>query len=226
MDAADELLVFKYDAFKYGLARLYDALSTSEAHREAFIRNPADYLTSSLLPESDSLTRAQLSSANRLIFALLSNPHFMDWAREFQSEIRTNVQAATSVEDEEERLRLMTVLLDRTEVRRRMAEGIRDHGDIEGIAALLELPAGPSPQLPRTWAVDETFAVNQYVAIDFAFGFFVVAIVVTQIDFTPMPPEPADRLVNRAELQQVTTALAASLEEHASEIRNAGGLKA
>ncbi len=64
--SADELLVFNYPQLQDGLVRALGDLSSSQSHREFFLKDPGRYLTRAVSKDDYRASKVQISLTNRL----------------------------------------------------------------------------------------------------------------------------------------------------------------
>lgn len=213
---SDDLLVLRYDDLSARSTAFYQKLAESPAFRALFLKDPAGTASAMLLPDDEQPPPGQIRRANRLLFALLSNPGFMEWAAGFQSGLRERVGA----EDlpEAERRKLAAVTLDRAAVYREIIDAMVEHMDAEMLASLLAGGSAgaagvaarpPDRQLPV--AVLDTPAViiapyNLWVVIEVA-GSVVDA-------------------VSRVDLERAAAFLSEEVPARAREVRASGALRA
>jgi hypothetical protein len=143
---ADDLLILDYDEFASGVEKLYHELDSSPAFREYFSSNPASALHHTLFPEREPIDESLISYGNRLLFALLSNPKFERWSRDYS----VKLEARFRVSDDPETLKQAVLGLDREELYRDVVSGIQENGDLETFYALLTAPRGRA-KIPATY---------------------------------------------------------------------------
>ena len=88
----DGLLILDADDLGRRAELLFQRLSESSAFRAAFMENPASKLEE-LMPNARPLSPpTQISQANRLLYAVLSNRQFYVWCVEFQARLERQFQ--------------------------------------------------------------------------------------------------------------------------------------
>lgn len=208
MRDSDELLVLEYPGFAERIDHFYRRLSESAAYRELFLNDPVGVLARQTLPQFHPDERG-ISIANRLLFSLLRNDRFLQWAREFQAELDEEVtRLGSELRDHPdaaaEAARVAAVRMDRGTLYSRVAQGILDHGDKSVVDALLtqtsprDVAAAAATQRWKDWVAAETAVVVVVVAV-FTFA-------VTMIDFTPKKPQTSS--LTRDDLERLSTFLA------------------
>lgn len=228
-----ELLVLRYKGLEDRLQKLFTDLETNRAFQQEFVANPAGILHDRVLQLPDRPSDADLTRANRLLFALLSNPGFMSWATEWQNK---HADAVTVSEGADPTL---TVNLDRDELFRELAEAIWEHGDREALSAILSLDAeaaatevngeaaaavpdllkGPMGPPSRMITLNTSVNVNVSVTVT-GVAIFVLLIPVIVLGRV-RAPEGLDRM----DLKRLTDSLSADLTSRAQELRASGRLK-
>lgn len=212
---ADEYLVLHYDKLSEGVQAFFDRLEASAAFRELFLKDPAGTMSEVILGGQPS--SAELNQANRLLFALLGNRGFMDWATDYQRGLAD--RASQGGDDGGERLKLAAATLDRSQLYGDLVRAIVEHADLETMYSIVvrgdDLPSlarTPAP-LPEVAVYTETFIAGYVVALFF--------LVVTQIDVSPEAPMEA---ISRVDLERVSGLVAERLTAQAQQLRESGAL--
>lgn len=214
---SDDLLILNYERLSARTTELYGKMAESAAFRALFLKDPAGTISRMLLPDDDQPPPSQIRQANRLLFALLSNDGFMEWAAGFQKRMQSRVGAIQEVDDDGERHQLAAATLDRTAVYREIVDAMVTHLDAEILASILVgVPAdareGLASRLP-----DRPMPV---VVLDYP------VIIIAQSD-TQVAFVMEGRLtegVSRVDLQRAATFLAEELPARAREVRASGAL--
>src|SRR5258708_7987331 len=89
-----ELLILNRGDFLGGSAVLFRQLNESPVFRDQFIRDPAGTLSTTIFAERTQPSVGTINQANRIFFALLTNPKFVAWARDFQQRMQAEIAAA------------------------------------------------------------------------------------------------------------------------------------
>ena len=88
----DGLLILDTDDLSRRAELLFQKLSESAAFREAFMENPSSKLAELATVARPVSSSAQISQANRLLYAVLSNRQFYAWCAEFQGRLENQFQ--------------------------------------------------------------------------------------------------------------------------------------
>ena len=235
-----------YSGFSRHVTTLFSRLDSSPSLREAFIQNPSGIMTQLVFPGYRQPSIAQVNQANRLLFSLLSNPRFMDWANRFQENLDEQVrEIRRDVEDEAEAIKLLTARLDRTVLYRELMQAVQERGDLELLYSLMvrspnrvnyiepgsggtgspcpdpEDPLCDDPDAPSDpiGPISDTFVASETVVVIIAVAAFFI--VVTQIDATPKPTPEG---LSRRDLQAVSGFFADRMRERAEQVRESGAL--
>ena len=110
---ANELLILNQGNFLGGVEELYRQLNSSPAFREQFLLDPAGVLSLTVFTEFESPTVGAINQANRILFSLLSNPKFREWAHGFQQRISAQIDEAAQSADRVEAIKMIVARLDR-----------------------------------------------------------------------------------------------------------------
>jgi hypothetical protein len=238
---AEDRLVLNIDDFSQRTTSLFQRMNESLAFRQLFIKDPSGILAETMLP-SQQMPASAVNQANRLLYSLLSNAQFMEWARNYQTQLVEQVRDAMiregaegSAEDPRELAKLMAVTFDRQRVYGDLTNAILEHvdrellysllvadSDIEEARSVLEsVPSGSDRNVPSV--VTETLAVHFDVAVSAFYVLFFM--VLTQVDLTPVNPNlvPEDA-VSRVDLQRLSDLVADRLRERGEELRASGEL--
>jgi hypothetical protein len=152
-------------------------MAESPAFRALFLKDPAGTASAMLLPADEQPPAAQIRRANRLLFALLSNAGFMEWAAGFQARLNEQVATVENV-PEGERPKMAAATLDRAAVYREIVDAMAKHIDPEIMASLLMAAstgggAGitsrpPDRQVPVV-VLDAPFIVAYQISVDIVY---------------------------------------------------------
>ena len=210
---ADEYLVLHYDRLSEGVQAFFDRLEASAAFRELFLKDPAGTMSEVILGGQPS--GADLNQANRLLFALLGNRGFMEWAENYQRGLADRGQQGG--EDGAERLKLVAATMDRSQLYGDLVRAIVEHADLETMYSIVvrgdDLPSiAPGPQ-QEVAVYTETFIAGYVVAL--------FVLVVTQIDVSPAAPMET---LSRVDLERVSGLVAERLTAQAEQLRADGAL--
>jgi hypothetical protein len=210
----EELLILNYPRFSERAISLFKELAASPAARKLFIKNPVGVVGYSVFPESQLPGTAELNQANRLFFALLSNPKFMEWAEKFQVELETQAKAEAN-DNLAEGDKMLTVDLDRSKIYTEIIKAVRDHGDLEILYSLLVQDTEARAASPRM--LGPVLVSAFVVAIDVAVVFRLVLRTEYYLRFK-------DPSLNREDVLKISELLVAKLNERAERLRKQGSL--
>lgn len=221
--AADDMLVLRYERFAERAEAFFGLISSSAAFREVFLRDPAGTLSETILVGEGALSSVDINQANRLLFALLSNGGFMEWARTYGQGFDEGSGAGPAADlDDTERMKLRAVTLDRNQMFADLVRAIADNPDFETICSVMVRrrtdPAEaivPRPNM-NVATYEETFVAGYAVAL-----FFVLVVAVAVAGETPGGPT---QTLSRADLETVADVLTQRLPERAAEVRASGAL--
>ena len=209
---ADEYLVLHYDKLSEGVQAFFERLEASAAFRELFLNDPAGTMSEVILGGQPS--GADLNQANRLLFALLGNRGFMEWAADYQRGLANRVPPDGGAEG----VKLAAATVDRSQLYGDLVRAIVEHADLETMYSVVvrgdevATLARPAPQ-PDVAVYTETFIAGYVVALFF--------LVVTQIDVTPAAPPES---ISRVDLERVAGLVAERLTAQAHQLREDGAL--
>lgn len=223
---ADELLVLNYPNLKKRLQELYLRLNDSVAFQSLFLNDPAGILSKTLMYDYNHPPQAVINQANRLLYALLSNPKFMEWAKKFQARIEKQAIEISNVDDPDEALRQMTVLFDRNELYNELIEGIQKYGDVEMIFSLISMDPDKGKKPPvldvagRPQIYDTAVEVETLIYALVAAAVFAIAVAAVFIGMGAVPDG-----VSREDLKRLSDHISKEFADRAYKLRNSGKLK-
>lgn len=162
-----------------GLNRLISSLESKEA-TDLFVSNPVGMLSQHFPETIGKVNVDKISEANRLVFSIMANDKFRDWAVEYSN----NIKQKFTLDDAKK--------LDKSKLRMDLAKAILDSGDKEIIYSLL----GEQTRHDGLTTEDMQSRIDSVVTVETAIAVIAVAVihvVVTAIDFTPkVPPTGPD----------------------------------
>ena len=172
----DDQLLFEHERFKERVNSLYKKLEDPSVLK-AFINNPTESLSNELFPEdSNKLSSQNISNTNRLLFSILSNKQFFDWALKYQNELANKRESDGDIKE------------DQNKVLQDIAEAFVRYGNKELIMSLMlfnNKNFGVKPPNPNTpdigfyyvsLSVDVNVIAYVEVVIAAAVGAIVVAV--------------------------------------------------
>jgi hypothetical protein len=220
---ANKLLLLRAPKIHEDLGGLLERLDQEPALRDLYLRDPAGVIQKFVFPDQGGVPSAEIARGNRLLYSLLSNTEFVQWAQEYEQGLILEAQEATSIEDPAAALNAYLTIVDRSRLHADLAEAVARTADAEVIGALTwrpDLPKVGATRLPiaADIAVDiETFIYAVAVAAVFAVAVGVV--------FIGVVPEQPDRLLSRADLLNVANQLSEDLIDRSVVVKEAGTLR-
>ncbi|MGG1153047.1 hypothetical protein [Bacillus wiedmannii] len=136
--------------------KFYRQMDTSLKYRETFLRDPVGILSKDLLGGTCNNESIWISKMNRLLFALLSNTKFMEWAKDFENDVQSKINAAVNSDDPKIAEKELAAHLNRTYYYRKIVQAMFDSLDVETYEALLNLGRDSS----RTSPADQDVKFN------------------------------------------------------------------
>jgi hypothetical protein len=247
---ADELLVLNYAGFRHHVADFYARLNESAAFRELFVRDPSGAMAQTIFPGYLRFQAGHINQANRLLFSLLSNPRFVEWAEEYQTQLEQQAsEAFGDIEDAEERMKAFLVTLDRGAVYSHVSDAVPRFVDREmahalfisepGLGYAMPDPDGPVeckeptvpgkdgypfPKIcaePKPPAPGPGSVAVEIETFVYAVAVAAVAVVVTIV---AVALESFSAGLSREDLRAVTEQLAERVHERAVDLRDRGRL--
>lgn len=217
------MLVLRYERFAERAQTFFSQIGTSAAFREVFLRDPAGTLSETVLAGEGVPSSADINQANRLLFALLSNDGFMEWARNYSRSFEERVAAGLAADvDDVERLKLQAVTHDRDQMFADLVQAISENPDFETLCSVMvrrrpdtNEAIVPQPNM-NVAAYEETFVAGYAVAL-----FFVLVVAVAVAGQAPSGPT---QTLSRVDLETVANVLTQRLPERAAEVRASGAL--
>jgi hypothetical protein len=117
----------------------YRQMDDSLTFRETFLRDPVGILSKDILGGTSEKEPIQLSKTNRLLYALLSNKKFMEWAEGFEKNVQSKISATLTSNDPKEIEMELAAHLNRTYYYREIVQAMFSTLDVETFEALLNL---------------------------------------------------------------------------------------
>lgn len=93
----DQRLILEFPDFSVRLSQLFQRLDRDPALLRLFAQDPSGVVSRIVFPDEPEPALTAINSGNRLLFSLLSNKGFMNWAREYTD--RMNQAAVASYPD-------------------------------------------------------------------------------------------------------------------------------
>jgi hypothetical protein len=149
----------------------------SAASQAEFVGNPAAVINERIFG-GRAFRAGDIDRANRIVYALLSNPKFMLWARNYQRSLYREVRRRSAGKTPQEQKKLMFLLLERRQLFRDLAKGLKEFGDpelfraligsgiLEGEASLEGALAGAASDVPRVVISTAFLLIEMAVSVD------------------------------------------------------------
>jgi hypothetical protein len=230
---AEQLLILDRDEFAERAKGLFNQIQTSAGYREYFVANPVGVIHEAIFGGSSSLDHAGINQGNRILFSLLSNPRFVEWARTFEEQIDHEVVQALESGDKDA-LRLIATRLHRDKLYPEVIKSIFEFGDPELLYSVtvrdpddplrnqtVRIAPGPGPIIGHGPISDAYVCVETFVYAVGAVAVFVAAVIAVVLERSF--GSPFENLT-RADLLRVSQFVANGLRERAQAVRNAGYL--
>jgi hypothetical protein len=219
----NRLLILKAPTIQEDLHKLLERLESDPGLRRLYLNDPAGVIQKLVFPDQQAVPSAEINRGNRLLYAILTNEAFLQWARDYEERLISEAREATQIEDPARALNAYLTIMDRSRIHQDLADAVGRTADAEMIAALTwrpDLPRVGNARLPiaADVAVDiETFIYAVAVAAAFAVAFAAVF-------FAAPIPARADQVVSRIDVQAVANQLNDALAQRAGEVRASGVL--
>lgn len=212
---ANSLLILQVPQLNQRLTSLLTQIHTDPSLSDLYINDPVGVIQKSIFPEETNIPPAEIHRGNRLLFSLLSNKNFLDWAQNYENQLIKQAEAATKLDDPDQALNSYLVTVDRNKIHQDLAAAVAKFADPELIASLTWKGSGTNP---ADIAVDtETFVYAVAVLAVFAVGVMVL--------FAGRLPVMMDGAVlTRVDLANVANQLSEQLIAHANTVKASGVL--
>lgn len=172
-----DLLKFSKPELADGIGRMLSSLESKSSVDELSL-NPTGVISKHFPELTGKLSADKMSDANRLIFSIMANDSFRNWASDYQEKLRVDfsLKGAKS--------------LDKDKVKKDFAKAILESGDEDIVYALLNQQHRPDgfTTMDMQAGGDSVVTVENVVAVAVVVA---LVVVVTQIDITPKVP-PTD----------------------------------
>lgn len=182
--ARSEALLLTYQNLDARTQDFYASLKTSPERFGRFAASPAGEIAHALFDGRVKLPPQEIDRANRIVFALLSNPRFISWSRDYQRRLLKDIgRKALTARTRHDAKRTLFQMLGKRRIFLDFAKGMKDFGDEELFYAMgLKAPGvdlgsifQPDGEVDVTFVliqsvvvfvqtivtVDQTFAVHQ-----------------------------------------------------------------
>lgn len=160
-----DLLLLNYDLLDSKTESYFDALKGSPERFGRFMADPAGELTAALFEGKAKVPPQEIDRANRIVFALLSNPRFIAWARDYQRSLIAEVgRQALAAPTRRDAKRTLFQALGKRRIFLDFARGLKDFGDEQLFYAMGLKTPGAAPSLifdPEGQEQDTTFVLVQ-----------------------------------------------------------------
>jgi hypothetical protein len=145
----EDLLVLDKGGFGRRLEALYGRLARDTALREYFIKDPGAVLDETVFRNFPAASPKKLNQFNRALYAVLSNPEFMQWGEEFRARLIERARSTyPDLEDQNQALRAYLVRMDRRELHAELVRVLPKFMDEELAYASFGFSGRPSPAPP------------------------------------------------------------------------------
>ena len=205
----DDYLVLHYDELSSRAEDFYERMGSSESFRALFLNDPVGTSAAVLFPDLPPPPAGQVNRANRLLFALLGNAGFREWARGFGQ--RLAGAGADGAEGGDEPMKVMAARFDRSAAYKELVEAIVEHCDEEIVSALL---SGAGQGLARPLPGEDLPVVTVVVPVNYNYTFVFPLVYIGA---------NADAL-SRVDLERITSFLSEDVPARAQQLRESGGL--
>jgi uncharacterized phage infection (PIP) family protein YhgE len=148
-------LVLRNEELAAQTRAFYKELKTNLELQNEFINNPAGLIARHFLPQSavSSISAQRLSNANRVLYSMVSNDGFRNWAQNYQ----TNIDKTNKV--------------DKQQIVKDFAAAIVRYGDAALVQGMME------ESFMRARATGDWLVAVDAVVVAWAFGFIAFAVV-------------------------------------------------
>jgi hypothetical protein len=145
----NDYLVANGISLRKRVSELFDQLEQDRELAKVFIQNPIVVLQSKVFPEFPVADETSVNAANQLLFSVLTNERFMQWAKKYQKSLMAHYNKTGEIPDKRELLQTV-------------ARGIIEHGDPKILTDLLDLSqtstAATSVGFRHVWYYVEFYA--------------------------------------------------------------------
>jgi len=200
-------------------------MNNSIAHQKLFLADPTGVLIKMLFPGQEYSTM-EINAANRLLFSMLSNQKFMEWAKSHQEKMARDALEATKIKDPDEAMRVFTGLFDKRKAFVDILHGLKETMDVEIIGALLQAMSGFGSGRGRPVSMRSDGSGSSSVYTETYIFYHVAEIVyavVVSVSFLGIHVAPIDG-VTREDLRNLSAMLAEQIKDRAYKMRESGDL--
>jgi len=222
---ATDLLVLRRADVDERFSSLSQRLVDDPGLRELYVRDPARVILKTVFPDN-RIPAAEINRGNRVLYALLSNDDFMEWAQQYESDLLRRAQESSQEQDPEAALRGYMAAMDRGALHRDLVEAVAAHADPELIAALTWRPDIRNRISDAASEIGAARLPEMDVAVDietFVYAVAVAAVFAVAVGVVFIGAQPDD-VMSRLDVQTVARQLASRLRDHGQDLRQAGAL--
>lgn len=213
---ANEFLVFRAPEIRDRMSNLVENLTLDDRVRRFYLRDPIGVIRRSVFSD-EPVPAAEISRGNRLLYGLLSNQKFLDWAEEYEQRTMEKAVRATQIEDPSTALSTYLTVVDRSAIHADLVSAASDFADAEFLAAITWRPDRVGPPIDADVAVD----VETFVYAVAAVAVFAVAVAAV---FVGARVPLNQQILSRQDILQASRELSTAMNERAVELRDSGKL--
>lgn len=202
-------LIIKDSNFIKGWEKLLIEIEKNPKLEEVFIKSPASVLSEFLFDKSDKLSIDEIDKSNLLLFSIMSNKEFTNWAKEYEKTVIKKVEDPNELSADE-----LSKIYEET------IEALIDYADKDLLRAMFRVSPEEikviirnDPKLRQASTIQErTIAV---VVITLA-----VAVVAYVWVVVPSSQLGTTKVLSRSSLQNLNRQLVSQLERQSLQVRN------
>lgn len=221
--SATERLVLNQNNFAERTFAFYRKMNTSPNFMKKVVEDPARIMAEELFAGEDLPSVGEINQANRILFSLLSNPKFIEWSKDFEERMASQVKQEG---DNIEALNRVVRNLDRSQLYNEIASAAQQFIDKEWIYNRMTINRSTAasnrisgPFRSGVIAADIAVCIETFIYAVAVGAVFAVAVAAVFLGESPV-----ESGLSRFDLQRIASALAGEMDSRAQALRESGAL--
>lgn len=217
-----DLLLLRFPSYSTQITAFFQRIQNEPSLTQMFARNPVGVLRQLVLPTEPQLSSDVLSRENRLLFSLLSNRGFRDWANRYQRDFENRATQLYPDFTREEAFKALAVQTPREEIYRSAAEAAASFVDRDILYSMIENHSVVLAPHAEAALIPSPAAAPVFIIL------VVVLLVAGVYTVIPVDGLESDGLrldgLSRVDLKRISGGLLDALQNHAEMLKTEGKL--
>lgn len=202
-------LIIKDSNFIKGWEKLLVETEKDSKLKETFLKSPASVLSELLFDKPDKLSTDEIDKSNLILFSVMSNKDFMNWAKEYEKTVIKKVKNPNELSSDE-----------LSEIYKEASEALINYADKDLLRAIFRISPEEikkmirdDPKLRQVGPVEEKASAVVLIIL------VVVVLAIVWVSGTSSPLGSA-KILSHGSLQNLSRQLVSQLEKQAVQVRN------